>query len=113
MKKILATTLAFGMLAWAGSALATTYTDTFDADAEYIAQLRNLFDNHNIRWQTGMLGKVDEGGGGTVAMFLAQYGIRTIDAGAAVISMHSPMELASKFDIYEIYKAYMVFYDFQ
>ena len=83
-----------------------------DADAEYIAQLRDLFDKNNIKWQTGMLGKVDEGGGGTVAMFLAHYGIRTIDAGAAVISMHSPMELASKFDIYEIYKAYKVFYDF-
>ncbi len=84
-----------------------------DADAEYIAQLRKLFDNHNIKWQTGMLGKVDEGGGGTVAMFLAHYGIRTIDAGAAVISMHSPMELASKFDIHEIYQAYKVFYDFE
>jgi aspartyl aminopeptidase len=83
-----------------------------DADAEYIAQLRTIFDNANIKWQTGMLGKVDEGGGGTVAMFLAHYGIRTIDAGAALLSMHSPMELASKFDIYEIYRAYKVFYQF-
>jgi len=82
-----------------------------DADAEYIAQLRNLFHENDIKWQTGMLGKVDEGGGGTVAMFLAHYGIRTIDAGAAVLSMHSPMEIASKFDIYEIYKAYKVFYN--
>ena len=57
-----------------------------------------------------MLGKVDEGGGGTVAMFLAHYGIRTIDAGAVLLSMHSPMEIASKFDIYEIYRAYKVFY---
>ena len=57
-----------------------------------------------------MLGKVDEGGGGTVAMFLAHYGIRTIDAGAALLSMHSPLEIASKFDIHEIYRAYQAFY---
>lgn len=84
-----------------------------DADAEYVAELRAIFDNANIKWQTGMLGKVDEGGGGTVAMFLAHYGIRTIDAGAALLSMHSPMELASKLDVYEIYRAYKVFYNFQ
>ena len=84
-----------------------------DADAEYIAQLRNLFDNVGVKWQTGMLGKVDEGGGGTIAKFLAHFGIRTIDAGAALLSMHSPLELASKFDIYEIYRAYKAFYDFE
>ncbi len=83
---------------------------TNDADAEYIAELRALFDGADIKWQTGMLGKVDEGGGGTVAMFLAHYGIRTIDAGAALLSMHSPMEIASKFDIHEIYRAYQAFY---
>ena len=83
---------------------------TNDADAEFVAELRALFDEAGIKWQTGMLGKVDEGGGGTVAMFLAHYGIRTIDAGAALLSMHSPMEIASKFDIYEIYRAYRVFY---
>jgi aspartyl aminopeptidase len=86
---------------------------TNDADAEYIAQLRLLFDNANIKWQTGMLGKIDEGGGGTVARFLAHYGIRTIDAGAVLLSMHSPMELSSKFDIYEIYRAYKTFYEFK
>ena len=83
---------------------------TNDADAEFVAELRALFDDAGIKWQTGMLGKVDEGGGGTVAMFLAHYGIRTIDAGAALLSMHSPMEIASKFDIYEIYRAYRAFY---
>ncbi len=83
-----------------------------DADAEYIAELRKLFDDAGVKWQTGMLGKVEEGGGGTVAMFLAQFGIRTIDAGAALLSMHSPMELASKFDVYEIYRAYNEFYKF-
>ena len=83
---------------------------TNDADAEFVAELRALFDDAGIKWQTGMLGKVDEGGGSTVAMFLAHYGIRTIDAGAALLSMHSPMEIASKFDIYEIYRAYRAFY---
>ncbi|WP_211824252.1 aminopeptidase [Kistimonas asteriae] len=84
---------------------------TNDADAEFVAELRALFDEADIKWQTGMLGKVDEGGGGTVAMFLAHYGIRTIDAGAALLSMHAPMEIASKFDIHEIYRAYQAFYD--
>ena len=83
---------------------------TNDADAEYIAQLRQLFDSAGIKWQVGMLGKVDEGGGGTVAKFLAHYGIRTIDAGPALLSMHSPLEVASKFDIYETYRAYQAFY---
>ncbi len=84
-----------------------------DADAEYIAQLRNLFDKNLIKWQTGMLGKVDEGGGGTIALLLAEVGIRTIDAGAALLAMHSPMEVSSKFDVYELYKAYKVFYEFK
>ena len=84
---------------------------TNDADAEYVAELRTLFDDAGIQWQAAMLGKVDEGGGGTVAMFLAHYGIRTIDAGAALLSMHAPMEIASRFDIHEIYRAYQVFYN--
>ena len=84
-----------------------------DADAEYIAQLRKLFDENHIKWQTGMLGKVDEGGGGTIAKLLAEFGIRTIDAGAALLAMHSPMEVSSKYDVYELYKAYKVFYDFK
>ena len=83
---------------------------TNDADAEYVAELRTLFDEAGVKWQIGMMGKVDEGGGGTVAKFLAHQGIRTIDAGAALLSMHSPMEIASKFDIYEIYRAYKAFY---
>ncbi|PSW20655.1 aminopeptidase [Photobacterium sanctipauli] len=81
-----------------------------DADAEYVASLRRIFDDNEIKWQTGLLGKVDEGGGGTVAKYLAHYGINTIDAGAALLSMHSPFELASKFDIYELYRAYKAFY---
>ncbi|MGL5056812.1 MAG: aminopeptidase, partial [Fusobacteriaceae bacterium] len=83
---------------------------TNDADAEYVAEIRNLLNRENIRWQTGMLGKVDEGGGGTVAMFLAQKGIKTIDVGPALLSMHAPFELASKFDIFETYRTYKAFY---
>ncbi len=81
-----------------------------DADAEFVHEIRDLFNKNDITWQIGMLGKVDEGGGGTVAKFLAQYGIRTIDAGPALLAMHSPFELASKFDIYEVYRAYKAFY---
>ncbi|MGF1682283.1 aminopeptidase [Photobacterium minamisatsumaniensis] len=81
-----------------------------DADAEYVATLRRIFDDTEIKWQTGLLGKVDEGGGGTVAKYLAHYGINTIDAGAALLSMHSPFELSSKFDIHELYRAYKAFY---
>lgn len=84
---------------------------TNDADAEYVAEIRNLLNQEKINWQTGMLGKIDEGGGGTVAMFLAQKGISTIDAGPALISMHAPMEIASKFDIYETYRTYIAFYE--
>lgn len=83
---------------------------TSDADAEYVGEIRRLFNDNGIKWQMAMLGKVDEGGGGTVAMYLAHHGIRTIDAGPAVVSMHSPFELASKFDIYETYKAYGIFF---
>lgn len=81
-----------------------------DADAEYVHEIRSLFNQNDITWQIGMLGKVDEGGGGTVAKYLAHYGIKTIDAGPALIAMHSPFEVASKFDIYEVYRAYKVFY---
>lgn len=84
---------------------------TNDADAEYVAEIRNMLNNNGIKWQTGMLGKVDEGGGGTVASFLAQKGILTIDAGPALLSMHAPFELASKLDIYETYKTYIAFYN--
>lgn len=84
---------------------------TNDADAEFVAEIRNLLNSNDIKWQTGMLGKVDEGGGGTVAMYLAQKGIKTIDAGPALLSMHAPFELASKFDIYETYRTYLAFYN--
>ncbi|ACH93313.1 aminopeptidase [Borrelia duttonii] len=81
-----------------------------DADAELVFYIRNLLDKNNIAWQVATLGKVEEGGGGTVAKFLAHYGIRTIDMGPGVISMHSPFEITSKFDIYTAYMAYKAFF---
>lgn len=83
---------------------------TNDADAEYVGKIRKIFNDENICWQIGELGKVDEGGGGTVAMYLAHLGIRTIDIGPALLAMHSPFEVSSKLDVYETYRAYKVFY---
>ncbi|MBW2311832.1 MAG: aminopeptidase [Deltaproteobacteria bacterium] len=80
-----------------------------DANAEYVGWLRNLFNKNKVVWQTGELGKVDEGGGGTVAKFLAPYGMEIIDCGPPVLSMHSPFEIAHKGDIYMTYKGFKVF----
>ncbi|MHA4989906.1 aminopeptidase [Cetobacterium somerae] len=84
---------------------------TNDADAEYVWSIRNLLNTHGITWQIGELGRVDEGGGGTVAMFLAEVGIKTIDVGPALLAMHSPFEVSSKLDIYETYRTYKVFFE--
>lgn len=75
-----------------------------DASAEVVARLRRLFDEHKVVWQMAELGKVDQGGGGTVAMFMAERDIDTIDAGVPVLSMHAPYETVSKFDCYMTYK---------
>ena len=80
-----------------------------DAHAEYTGYIRNLFNKNGIIWQTGELGKVDEGGGGTVAKFLAEYGMDIIDCGVVLLGMHSPFELSSKVDVYETYLAYKCF----
>ena len=84
---------------------------TNDADAEFVGEIRQLLNDNGILWQTGMLGKIDEGGGGTVAKYLAMKGIRTIDAGPALLAMHSPFEISSKLDVYETYKAYKAFFE--
>ena len=81
-----------------------------DANAEYVAQIRKLFEDNNISYQFGELGKVDVGGGGTIAFILANKGIEVIDCGVPVLSMHSPYEVTSKFDIYQAYIAYEQFY---
>ena len=80
-----------------------------DASAEYVSFVRSIFDKHDVVWQTGELGKVDQGGGGTVAAYIAQKNIDTIDLGVAVISMHAPYEVISKADLYMAHKAFSAF----
>lgn len=80
-----------------------------DANAEYIARLRKVMDENKVRYQTSELGKVDQGGGGTIAYISAAYGMEVIDSGVPVLSMHAPWETCSKSDIYEAYKAYKAF----
>lgn len=80
-----------------------------DANPEFIAKLRRIFDDENIAFQTAELGKVDQGGGGTIAYIPAAYGMNVIDCGVAVLSMHAPWEITSKSDIYEVEKGYEVF----
>ncbi|MFP4645647.1 MAG: aminopeptidase [Candidatus Woesearchaeota archaeon] len=84
---------------------------TNDAHGEYMARLRRLLDGNSIAWQTGEMGKLDLGGGGTIAMFLSRYGMDCVDAGPSVLAMHSPMELTSKADIYSSYEFYKAFFD--
>lgn len=81
-----------------------------DANAEFVAQIRNIFETNDIRYQIAELGKVDVGGGGTIAYILANKGIDVIDCGVPVLSMHSPYEVTSKLDIYEAYKGYKAFW---
>ncbi len=80
-----------------------------DANAEYIADLRRIMDNNNVHYQTAELGRVDLGGGGTIAYILALYGMEVIDSGVAVLSMHAPWEVTSKADVYEAEKGYRAF----
>ncbi len=81
-----------------------------DANPEYLAALRKLFNDHGVIWQTGEIGKVDQGGGGTIAQYLANLGMEVIDCGVPILAMHSPYEVSSKIDIYHSYKANRVFY---
>lgn len=80
-----------------------------DANAEYMAKLRKWMEDNKVRYQTAELGKVDVGGGGTIAYICAEYGMEVIDSGVAVLSMHAPWEIISKADLYEAYKAYRAF----
>lgn len=80
-----------------------------DANAEYVAKVRRIFDDHEVAFQTAELGKVDFGGGGTIAYIAALYGMEVIDSGVAVLSMHAPWEVTSKADVYEAKKAYKAF----
>ena len=83
---------------------------TSDATAELMARIRCIFDKAGVVWQTGQLGKVDQGGGGTVAMYLANRNIDTVDAGVPVLSMHAPFEVIAKLDLYMAYKGFGAFY---
>jgi aspartyl aminopeptidase len=80
-----------------------------DANPEFIAELRSIMEKHKISWQTSELGKVDQGGGGTIAYILAEYGMQVIDSGVPLHNMHAPWEIASKADIYEAFRAYEAF----
>ena len=80
-----------------------------DANAEFIAKLRAIFDEAGVSYQFSELGKVDAGGGGTIAYICALYGMNVIDSGVPVLSMHAPMEIISKADLHEAKKAYLAF----
>ena len=80
-----------------------------DANAEYLAKIRKIMDDGNVTFQMSELGKVDAGGGGTIAYIMALYGMNVIDCGVPVLSMHAPYEVTSKADVYEAYKSYKVF----
>ena len=80
-----------------------------DANAEYLAKLRKVMDDAQVAYQYAELGKVDVGGGGTIAYIMANYGMEVIDSGVAVLSMHAPWEITSKADVYEAYKGYKAF----
>ena len=76
---------------------------------EYYAFIRKTMDDANVNWQNAELGKVDQGGGGTIAYILGNYNMRVIDAGIPVLNMHAPMEIVSKVDVYEAYLGYKAF----
>ena len=84
-------------------------SSTNDASAELVAYFADLLDEAGVAWQTGELGKVDQGGGGTVAKFVARRNVDTIDLGVPVLSMHAPFELVAKVDVYMAYKAFAAF----
>ncbi len=80
-----------------------------DADAEYVGEIRRIMDENNVSFQISELGKVDIGGGGTIAYILANYNVKVIDCGVGILSMHAPWEVSSKIDVYEAYRGYIAF----
>ncbi len=86
-------------------------SETSDASAEFVGWVKALLENNGVVWQSGELGKVDGGGGGTVAMYVANLDVDTIDVGVPVLSMHAPYEVVSKLDVYMAYKAFKVFFE--
>ncbi|ACV65020.1 peptidase M18 aminopeptidase I [Desulfofarcimen acetoxidans DSM 771] len=110
MEKMNAAKLGYGLVI-------TKYTgsrgksSSNDANAEFIAYIRNLLNKENIIWQTGELGKIDQGGGGTIAYLMAASGMDVVDCGVALLGMHSTFEVAAKTDIYMAYKGYKAFFN--
>ena len=96
-------------------AVVTKYTGsrgksgTSDASAEFMYEITSLLDKNDVIWQTGMLGKVDTGGGGTVAKYIAKLNVDVVDVGVPVLSMHAPYELTSKLDVFMLNKAFKAF----
>ena len=84
-------------------------SSTSDASAEFVGKIRNMLDRAGVVWQSAELGKVDEGGGGTVAAYIANRNIDTLDVGVPVISMHAPYEVVAKVDVYAAYEAFAAF----
>ena len=84
--------------------------DTSDASAEYMGEVRAMLENNDIMWQVGELGKVDQGGGGTIAKYVANMNVDVVDLGVPVLSMHAPMEIVSKTDVYMAYRAFYAFF---
>ena len=84
-----------------------------DANAEFVSELARIMAKDNVVWQTGELGKVDAGGGGTIAQYVANLNMDVIDCGVSVLSMHAPFEITAKTDIYMAYKAYKAFYKYR
>ena len=84
-----------------------------DATAELMGKMRYHFNKNHVIWQTGQLGKVDQGGGGTVAMFMANRNIDTVDCGVPVLSMHAPFEVIAKLDLFAAYHAFKAFYQME
>lgn len=82
-----------------------------DANAEFLQKIRTIFNEAGVAWQIGELGKVDQGGGGTIAFMMADWGAEVVDCGTAMLSMHAPYDLVSKADAYETYKAYKAFFE--
>ena len=82
-----------------------------DANAEFVSYVRNLFNSSGVIWQTSELGRVDLGGGGTVAAYIANLGIDVVDVGVPVLCMHAPYEVTAKLDVYMAYKAFAAFFN--
>ena len=107
----------FNGIAIGGGVVISKYTghggkyDTSDASAEYMGKVRALLEKNNVMWQVGELGKVDMGGGGTIAKYVANMNVDVVDLGGPVLSMHAPFEIVSKTDVYMAYRAFFTFFD--